>query len=147
MYTCTYIVYFNIVHMNGGHSQGGGWQLASKKVNAPSHPPPKKPCPLFLDWVHYCIAPNFRGTIFSWILWFDFWSRKFSLRKFSMFMVGVATCCALQRITKVRSLPYVSLLQRAFRRIESLWCKTRIRNGSALFWFIFLRIYKPQHHV
>ena len=32
--------------------------------------------------VHYCIAPNFRGTIFSWISWFDFWSRKFSSQKF-----------------------------------------------------------------
>ena len=40
--------------------------------------------------VHVHVAPNFRGTIFSWILWFDFWSRKFSSQKFSI-IVGVAT--------------------------------------------------------
>ena len=44
----------------------------------------------------YRIAPNFHGTIFSWISWFDFWSQKFSSRKFSMLMVGVAMCCAAQ---------------------------------------------------
>ena len=117
----------------------------------------------------YHIAPNFCGTLFLWILWFDFWSRKFSSQKFSMLMVGVAMCCAVQRaladsehwhvhactcnvlsqqrITKVRSLPYVSLLRRASRRIESLWRKTRIRNSSALFRFISLHTYKPQCHV
>ena len=117
----------------------------------------------------YRIAPNFRGTIFLWISWFDFWSQKFSSRKFSMLMVGMATCCAVQRvladsehwhvyactcnvlsqqrITKVRSLSYVSLLRRASRRIESLWRKTRIWNGSALFRIVSLHTYKPQRHV
>ena len=48
--------------------------------------------------MYYRIAPNFRGIIFSWISWFDFWSQKFSSRKFSMLMVGVAMCCAAQRV-------------------------------------------------
>ena len=39
---------------------------------------------------YYCITPTFRGTKFSWISWFDFWSRKFSSQKFSI-IVGVAT--------------------------------------------------------
>ena len=46
----------------------------------------------------YCIAPNFRGTILTWLLWFDFWSQKLSSWKFSMLMVGMATCCAAQRV-------------------------------------------------
>ena len=46
----------------------------------------------------YRIAPNFRGTIFLWISWFDFWSWKFSARKFSMLVVGMVTCCAAQRV-------------------------------------------------
>ena len=45
----------------------------------------------------YHIAPNFRGTIFSWILWFEFWSRKFSAWKFSN-IVGMATFCVHMRI-------------------------------------------------
>ena len=49
-----------------------------------------------------------------------------------------------KQITKVRSLPYVSLLRRASTRIESLWRKTRIQNGSALFRFVSLHTYKPQ---
>ena len=49
-----------------------------------------------------------------------------------------------KQITKVRSLPYVSLLRKASTRTESLWRKTRIRNGSALFRFVSLHTYKPQ---
>ena len=112
---------------------------------------------------YYRIAPNFCGTIFSWISWFDFWSWKFSSRKFSI-MVGVATCCAAQRLRMLalaragRRRMYastalipartftangsmegqkspentkVSLLRRAFIRIESLWRKTGIWNRSS----------------
>ena len=40
----------------------------------------------------YRIAPNFRGTIFSWISWFDFWSRKFSSRNLVYCGRGYVLC-------------------------------------------------------
>ena len=67
----------------------------------------------------YRIAPNFRGTIFSWISWFDFWSRKFSSRKFSI-IVGVATFCVHRRIASaiVRKCDYWILVKWAWELSE-----------------------------
>ena len=109
--------------------------------------------------------PNFRCTIFLWILWLDFWSQKFSSQKFSI-VTRVAMCCAMQlsasrqiasvctcmffhskQIMNIKSLWYMSLLWRASRRIESLWHKTAINSErviviSSFFWFVSLHTYK-----
>ena len=49
------------------------------------------------DWISVVVLSIPYSSKFSWISWFDFWSRKFSSRKFGMLMVGVATCWAAHR--------------------------------------------------
>ena len=61
--------------------------------------------------------PNFRGTIFSWISWFDFWLRKFSI------IVGVATFCVHRRIAS-------TIVRIRVRILVNVWTKYWITANS-----------------
>ena len=67
---------------------------------------------IYMPNARYHIAPNFRGTIFSWILWLAFWSRKFNFGT----IVGVVTLCAR--------------LQRAQRKLSEMKCRIAAKDVS-----------------
>ena len=89
---------------------------------------------LFLFYTHrsqgvatnYCITPTFRGTKFSWISWFDFWSRKVSSQKFSI-IVGVATFQAHWKCDRAYTCTHTSERINCLKRsIESLLTMYRL---------------------